>query len=226
MTMRHFCWIGASLVAVAMSAGSARADLIAGNFGPGDSFKGNSWTVGVDGSNYALAMPFTNSTGKAYVLDQFRFAANHFSGANQLLVDFYGGSSDLNGASVLESFTFTSPDAFAHVFTATSLVHPLILPGETYFIVLSEPPTPEARWGWQWNNQGHNGGYLVRIDSGSWSTDILDTPVFDVSGSVPAVAGVPEPSSLLLATLGLLSVITARAAQGLRKGKIAIAGNE
>lgn len=227
MTVRHFGWIGALLIAAGFSAGSARAELIAGNFGPGDSYQTGgslSWATGFDPNvsiNFSTAVAFTNSTSKTFALHQFRFAANYQSGTNQLTAAIYGGSSDLNTASVLESFTFSAPtplDSF--IYTATSLVHPLILPGETYFIVLSEPITPAPFWGWQWNDQGQN-GYLARSNSDPWTAQTFATPVFDVRGRVP---GVPEPSSLLLATLGLVSVIAAKVTQGTRARRIASPG--
>lgn len=221
--MRFSKWIGALIVATALSAASAQADFIAGNFGPGDSYQtgtGNSWGTGYPSypasSEYASnAVAFTNSTSTTYALDQFRFAANYFAGDNTLLVDFYGGSSDLNSASLLESFTFTAPTQFDdYIYTATSIVHPLLLPGETYFIVLSTPQTVGTIWGWQWNDQGQN-GFLTRFDSNPWFEQTDTAVVFDVSGSVP----VPEPSTMLLATLGLVSLGTIRVVQRARGRK-------
>jgi hypothetical protein len=180
----------------------ARADFIAGNFGPGSSYQtgtSNSWAVG-GGVNSSDAVEFVNNTSTTYALTEFRFAANYFSGTNLLTVGFYGGSADLNTATLLESFTFTAPDQFNdHIYTANSTVHPLIAPGGTYFIAASVTGAPATIWGWQWNDQGQNGGWWARFGNGAWFQEPgAVTPVFDVSGT----AVVPEPATLTLAVTG------------------------
>jgi hypothetical protein len=180
----------------------ARADFIAGNFGPGSSYQtgtGNSWSVG-DGTSSSVAVQFVNTTSTTYALTEFRFAANYFAGTNLLTVGFYGGSTDLNTATLLESFTFTAPDQFTdHIYTATSSLHPLITPGGTYFIAASVSGAPATNWGWQWNNQGQNDGWWARFGSAPWFAETgAVAPVFDVSGT----ATVPEPATLTLAVIG------------------------
>jgi hypothetical protein len=159
------------------------------NFGPGDSYQsstGTAWAMGnnEDASN---AVSFVYSGATPVELGQFRFAANWFSGTNIVNVGFWGGSTDLNSATLLESFTF-SANAFRvpQIFRAVSSVRPVLLPGNTYFITLSVPDAPGTVWGWQWNNQSQN-GFLARFGTGSWFAESVVTPVFDVSGPLAAI---------------------------------------
>lgn len=203
----------ALMLTLGLSSSAVYGEVIAGNFGPGDSYQtgtGNSWGTGYPGlpasSDYAQnAIEFTNSTGTTYVLDQFRFAANYYDGENSITASFYGGSSDLNSATLLESFTFSAPTQFdSYIFTAVSSLHPVIQAGETYFIALSvlRDPAVGTLWGWQWNDQNQQGNWWTKSDDFPWFTQSSVTPVFDVSATA-----VPEPSSILLGMIGLVSSI-------------------
>jgi hypothetical protein len=166
------------------------------NFGPGDTYQGSTgtaWAVG-DGGNGSNAVSFVNPSTTAVELREFRFAANWFSGINTLNVGFWGGSTDLNSATLLESFTF-SANAFRvpQIFTAVSSVRPLLLPGQTYFITLSVPGAPTTIWGWQWNDQGQN-GFLARFGTDPWFAETVVTPVFDVSGPEECTTNVTRES--------------------------------
>jgi hypothetical protein len=175
------------------------ATVLVSNFGPGGTYQngtGTGWATG-DGDNSSNAVSWLNSSGKPFQLDRFRFAANWFNGENTLSVGFWGGSTDLNSATLLESFTF-SATAFRtpQIFTAVSNAHPSITPGGTYFITLSVPGTPETLWGWQWNDRGQN-GYLARFGGNAWFTEPFATPVFEVLGvpaDVPACAFSVSPT--------------------------------
>ncbi|TMJ02757.1 MAG: carboxypeptidase regulatory-like domain-containing protein, partial [Bacillati bacterium ANGP1] len=183
--LRRFFALVAVAVIVGLSAPPARADVVlASDFGPGDTFQtstGTAWAIGGSQSASA-AVAFTIPPGQTYQLTQFRFAANWFAGANTLSVGFFVGS-DLNTATLVESFTF-SASAFQtpQLFTAVSVVRPLLLPGNTYFIALSVPGAPATQWGWQWNIVGA-AGYFARFGSGAWFAETAaTTPAFDVSG--------------------------------------------
>src|SRR5713101_6261193 len=124
---------------VAIGTSANRTSAVAGNLGPGGSFQtstGTAWATGGP-SNFSNAVGFTISGTQALRLTRFRFAAHWFAGTNSMNVGFYVGS-DLNTATLLESFTFSASAQFAaQLFTAVSTVRPLLLPGNTYFIALS-----------------------------------------------------------------------------------------
>jgi hypothetical protein len=207
--------LGLVLLAVTwLAAASLRASTILySDFGPGDSFQastGTSWAVG-GGNNSSNAIRFVNSSLNTYTLDQFRFADNWFAGTDTLNVGFWGGSPDLNTATLLESFTFAaSVFQTAELFTATSVLHPRILPGGTYFITQSVPGAPGTIWGWQWNNQGVNGNWLAKFGNGPWFDEAAVTPVFDISATPTPV---PEPASLTLFAIGALGLGVCRRRQ-------------
>ena len=205
---RHACCgsVGAMLL---LLAGPAHASTILfSNFGPGNTFQTSTATSWADGSaaDSSNAVSLVNSSPSAFRLDDFRFADNWFAGTNMLLVGFWGGSTDLNTATLLESFTFTAAALQApQIFTAISLLHPLIEPGGTYFITQSVPGAPATTWGWQWNNQGQT-GFFAKFDGGAWFAEGVETPVFDVSGTLVTPASVPEPATLALVGCGLALV--------------------
>src|SRR2546422_752350 len=127
------------------------------------------------------AVAFAISGTQLYHLTQFRFAANWFAGTNSINVGLYV-ESDLNTASLLESFTFSAnAQATAQLFTAVSVKKPTLIPGNTYFIALSVDPS--TTWGWQWNDQGQTGGWFARSGTGAWIAESATTPAFEVSAT-------------------------------------------
>jgi hypothetical protein len=200
------CW----MVLLTMAHRAGAETLLAGNLGPGNSFQTgtiNSWANGgtVDSSN---AVSFTNTTGQTYTLSSILFADNWFAGTNTLNIGFLEGS-DLNSATLLESFTVSASAMFDQdLYTVTSVSDPLILPGETYFLTQSVPNVlGDTTWGWQWNNTGQTGFYS-EFGSAGWITQTDVTPAFAVYGSLVTPSAVPEPSSLLLIGTGLAGVAT------------------
>jgi protocatechuate 3,4-dioxygenase beta subunit len=168
---------------VAVGTSSTRTNVLSSNLGLGDSFQTSTaaaWTTG-GASKLSNAVAFTVPGSQTYRLAQFRFAADWLSGTNSAHVGLYAGS-DLNTATLLESFTFSaSAQATAELFTAVSTVRPLLLPGNTYFISLSVDG-PSTTWGWRWNDQGMT-GYLARSGAGAWVAASAVTPAFDVSAT-------------------------------------------
>jgi len=177
------------------------ATVFATTFGePGDTYQtstGTAWAIGGTGDT-GRAAGFVVAT--AYDLTQVRVADNFFSAANTaanntLTVGIWQNTTnDMNGATLLEAFTFTTAViATPAIFTGTSILHPLILPGDFYFISETVPidPVASAVWGWQWNDQGAL-GFVVEHGGGSWGPSTATTPTtpaFEISGNA-----VPEPA--------------------------------
>jgi len=182
---------------------------IVSDLGAGNTFQvgtGNSWANG-DGSNSANAVSFTLPGGQNYLLSQILVADNWFAGTGSLVVGLYSGSNP-NSAALLESFTIPTSAAtqFAStLFTLTSVLHPLLLGGNSYLIEENIPACGTAStcsntWGWQWNNQSQN-GYYADFAGGTWITETAVTPAFAVSGTA-----VPEPNYGGLFVLALLAI--------------------
>lgn len=169
----HPAKFGSILVVFALAALPLSADIIAGNFGPGNTFDNtstaDSWTTGGDG-NSANAVGFVNPYATAFTLTQIQVADNFFEGSTDggiydaLNVSLWESPTDLNdaGASELESWSVSTADfATPEIFTLTpgSSTTPGFIPdidaGVNYFItetVLPDPGGDEAVWGWQWNS--------------------------------------------------------------------------
>src|SRR5205823_15090569 len=129
-----------------------RADVIASNLGPGDTFQtstATAWSIGgnTNGSN---AVGFTIPPDHAYRLSAFRFAANWFAGTNTVTADFYVAPTssasciscaDLNNATLLESFVLsTGTFQTGVILSAVSTTQPLLVPGNVYVIALRLAP--------------------------------------------------------------------------------------
>ena len=118
--------------------------IIAGNFGPGNTYQtstGTAFAVGATPIGYEnRGVSFVVPGSTNFLLSGLQFAANWFVGTNGTLsAALYGGSTDLNTATLLASFgPFTaSAQATPQIFTATATSNVLLVAGSTYFIVLS-----------------------------------------------------------------------------------------
>jgi hypothetical protein len=170
-------------------------------FGPGQTYNAtNGWVIGTaPGFNEEeIAARFV--PGADYTLDAIDFAATYVSGFDGVTLEIDANDFGKPGAAI-ESFSFAVSSTTAEVFTADSVLHPLLTAGTTYWVLLAadEPGNTDVLW----NQSTTTAGFSSQSGSGPWLPQSeLIAPAFDVLGT-PATAAVPEPAtfSLLLAPL-------------------------
>lgn len=202
----------AAVFALALAA-PAQADVLCGNFGPLDSYQdgtSNAWSITL--TNWD-AVGCTNNTTDTYRITDFRFAANWFSGVNQIDAGLFAGLADVPG-SPLDTHSFSAVLQFiSEIFVGNVAGNISIAPGETIYLALYEQ-NDNTIWGWQWNNQGQSGYYSTFFETcpegnqqGDFCFKTGVTPVFDISGRI---VGVPEPVTIALFGTGILGFVALR----------------
>jgi len=169
----------------------AYADVLYSTFGHGQSFGNTGWLVGSGASyNQQIAAPFTLSFDA--VLDSIDFAADYNSGPNQLTVNLVYDDSGLpstDPGKVIESLNFTNLSPAPTIYTANSLLNPLLKGSTQYWVVLKTDNTTTELW-WDSNNIGITGfAYCNPPVNTPWTYYRDKTPAFDIKGSTAA----PDP---------------------------------
>jgi hypothetical protein len=208
-------------------AGTGYADsLVYSTFGePGDTFS-SLGAFGINGSGNpgsgllysAQAMAFQPSA--SVTLDTIRFAASSGDGC---VVDLVLAAADSSGApgTALETFSSITPPNSPTILTESSVSHPSLVAGTTYWLELQpHDPTTAATAGWAFSSPAVSGTFAFRSDpAGAWST-VADQPLaaFDVSGAATTNV-IPEPPSFTLLSVGAVGL----AGYGWRKRRRAAA---
>jgi hypothetical protein len=174
---------------------TARGEMIYSTLGAADSFDLlNGWVV--DSANNA-AVPFT-VTGSNYSFTSVDLALYRVSGSMNVLL-----MSDSNGLPGAVIETLAVPIS-ADLTTATSVLNPILTNGTTYWI--STRGIGNYQGGWNWTSPQLNGPFAFTFNGGaSWISLTDKLPAVRVNGD-PIASPVPEPGSLTLALLGVLSL--------------------
>lgn len=189
---------------------SLPAGTIVSSFGPGQTFN-SSFVDNVGGaSQQSLAASFTPSA--AYTLSTIDLAATWITGPNQLTVLLTSDAGGVPG-STIESFNLTNFSGFyvPGVVTATSVLHPTLMAGTTYWVELTANDLVDTLDGWYpVLNSVTYGGFgesAYRSGAGAWNVSGVGVfQAFDVTGT----AATPEPSTLALVVIALLVGLTYR----------------
>ena len=203
------------VLALALAAGTAGAQVTASTFGPGDSFTpGPGYFISSgDGEFFSsVANPFVATLGGA--LSQVRVAAYSFGVVGDgVRVGVYRGT-DMNSAVLLEEFTATPPAGTGTILSFTSVLAPQIVAGDAYFVAMIAS-TNEGIYVWNFNDQGITADMQFRgLPENGWSADASTAAAFDVTVRASAV---PEPATVALLAGGLLVV----GGVGTRRGRLA-----
>jgi len=165
----------------------AHADVLYSTFGPGQSFdnsENSGWLIGSGSShNQQIAAPFILSFDT--ILDSVDFAVDYDLGLNQLTVSLVYDDSGLpstDPGKVIESFNFTNLSPLPTIYTANSLLKPL-LEGSTQYWVVLKADNSTTKLQWKWNNIGITEFAYCNPPLGTpWSYSWFTTPAFDIKG--------------------------------------------
>lgn len=208
MRAKHIIALAVLIVSF-LSVAPAHSDVIFSSLLPGDSFTTTSaLVVGTYTEGPSPGTPVATQWGFSFTptvdatLDSIKFAASYMSGNNALNVILMSDSADVPGTA-LETFTFTGLSPTGTLYTANSLLHPVMNQGTRYWVVLA--PQGDGMFGW-YEDDSLPGPLAARrdilaTDPGWFAVSALHPTYFAVEGTV-----VPIPGAMWLLGSGLLGL--------------------
>jgi len=145
-------------------------------------------------------------------LDSIRVATNNGSSVDSYVLSL--ASSNISGVpgAPLETFSgLAFPGPVPGIVAVTSLAHPALLAGSTYWVVITATNPVVTVGNWFGNDQGISGSNECTRNiafSLSWSCGGSTSPAFEVNAS----AAVPETGTLSMTFVGLAALVIRRRA--------------
>ena len=191
---------------------SIHASIIFSNFGPGIMYGPDGVGTGFApgdpaGANRSYGTGFT-VTGQSYRLTDLNLPLGLISGTNAVQVAITADNVGSPGA-VLESFLLTSvgpPQSPLSLILIPSALHPILNEGSQYWVTVSGG-APDTFALWALTLSGITGPAAAKLfPNDPWSVNINRTGALQVGGDTV----VPEPSTILLLSMSLLSLAASR----------------
>jgi hypothetical protein len=178
-------------------------DIVFDSFGPGDTYSqfGYAFGIAVGSEPLAIAVPFSPSF--ASHLDRISLPLQGFVPAHfGTRITVWSDSNGLPDA-VLEEFVFPLGGPLG-TYEFSSTVNPALLPGSTYWVSIElGSPDPGEFGFWRFVPSPASPLVAERFNSGAWTSREYIPGALRVTALEDAPQ-VPEPGSMLLASVGLL----------------------
>jgi hypothetical protein len=211
-------WIGIGMAGLGLligMAGRVEAELVIGNYPPTN----DSAQVGISPGN-VIAAGFRIPSKVGFELDSFTMRAIAISPDTTAKVELFGDSGGIAAGPALDTFSApVIPDQFGDVTVTPAL--PFSLQSDTTYWIAVTDLTGAFNWGGSSppitptgiaTSEGYLGGASFPPTN---PLGAAFAPTFQVDGTLLPNAAVPEPSSLLLGTIGVvLSMIYVQRRRG------------
>jgi PEP-CTERM motif len=195
--------------------GTARADIIVySTFGePGDTFtNGGAFLVygSASGGYVAPAMEFTPSASVTLDKIRFAFTTPNTGYTNDVILAANSSGAPGSALETLSAISTTNTGGLFNgtILTENSVVHPGLVAGQNYWLVLQpHDPTTSDVGGWLISNPPVSGTSAARVTpNGAWSVATSQTQAaFEIDGV--SASATPEPASLVLCGVGVLGLL-------------------